>query len=347
MSLELSVEDASQFPSLEELLKNTSPEVAFEKNEGEQGEEDTTESLFSRVSKKLFAKNGCFDGRKENSVSALKNNLSFYRHHALKNSIDKGRREESNNYYSRDFIVTDENFENLLQSTKELTISGKISRLKQQSSQVSSVDPRAREVVSQVKVVFEPPDFIAPYCVALDSITNEEQTVLRKFRRNRKSLLDELFNYFDKMVFCNRLASNVTCSWSKTLNTTAGKTRFERNVLQECSSEQQERIASISISVKVVDRGERLINTLAHEMCHAGQWVIDGTNRPPHGNEFKKWVEQFKRTLAFVKVNVKHSYTIRYKYIYLCETCGLEYGRHSKSIDTKVNCVEDAEDTLF
>lgn len=52
------------------------------------------------------------------------------------------------------------------------------------------------------------------------------------------------------------------------------------------------------------------------------------------GREFQKWSEQFHKCLPFVQVHVKHSYSIVYKYIYSCQDCGLEYGRHSKSIDT-------------
>jgi len=123
----------------------------------------------------------------------------------------------------------------------------------------------------------------------------------------------------------------VNVCWSKSLNTTAGKTCFQQRRLDDG---QIERVAHIQISVKVVDRGERLISTLAHEMCHAGQWILGGVSKPPHGREFQKWSEEFKKRLSFVQVNVKHSYAIVYKYNYNCQSCGLQYGRHSKSIDT-------------
>lgn len=34
-----------------------------------------------------------------------------------------------------------------------------------------------------------------------------------------------------------------------------------------------------------------------------------------------------------VLVTTKHSYTIEYKYVWTCTSCGTEYKRHSKSID--------------
>ena len=46
-----------------------------------------------------------------------------------------------------------------------------------------------------------------------------------------------------------------------------------------------------------------------------------------------------KCTAAFshcgVEVTTKHSYDIDYKYIWECNSCGVEYKRHSKSIDPK------------
>ena len=57
------------------------------------------------------------------------------------------------------------------------------------------------------------------------------------------------------------------------------------------------------------------------------------------GRQFKEWGR--KCTSAFgnrgVKVTTKHSFEIEYKYIWQCcnEECGVEFKRHSKSIDPK------------
>jgi len=65
--------------------------------------------------------------------------------------------------------------------------------------------------------------------------------------------------------------------------------------------------------------------------------MISGIKDNPHGASFKSWAA--KATCAFkdrnIKVTTKHTYEIAYKYIWACssETCGLEYKRHSKSID--------------
>lgn len=65
--------------------------------------------------------------------------------------------------------------------------------------------------------------------------------------------------------------------------------------------------------------------------------MISGIKDNPHGASFKSWAA--KVTCAFgdrnVKVTTKHTYEIAYKYIWACSSaaCGLEYKRHSKSID--------------
>jgi len=210
--------------------------------------------------------------------------------------------------------------EELLHSTKSLSIS---------DSRYPFKDEKSTNHRQQL-LLDTPPSFVTPYCVELQQV--EETIVLRKFKRNRENLLKQLFAFYNEKVFSNQLKENlVNVCWSKSLNTTAGKTCFQQRRLDDG---QIERVAHIQISVKVVDRGERLISTLAHEMCHAGQWILGGVSKPPHGREFQKWSEEFKKRLSFVQVNVKHSYAIVYKYNYNCQSCGLQYGRHSKSIDT-------------
>lgn len=65
--------------------------------------------------------------------------------------------------------------------------------------------------------------------------------------------------------------------------------------------------------------------------------MISGIKDNPHGASFKKWAAKCTRIFKGRNINVttKHTYEITYKYIWACssETCGLEYKRHSKSID--------------
>ena len=34
---------------------------------------------------------------------------------------------------------------------------------------------------------------------------------------------------------------------------------------------------------------ERIRDTIVHEMCHAANWIIDGTKRAGHGKLWKAW----------------------------------------------------------
>ncbi|KAF3490558.1 HMG box-containing protein [Arthroderma uncinatum] len=104
--------------------------------------------------------------------------------------------------------------------------------------------------------------------------------------------------------------------------------------------------ATIELAEKVIDSEDRLLNTLAHEYCHLANFMISGVLNQPHGASFKQWAKECKTALdsnpkysCRVEINTKHSYLINYKYMWCCETCGQEYGRHSRSIDpAKVRC---------
>lgn len=63
--------------------------------------------------------------------------------------------------------------------------------------------------------------------------------------------------------------------------------------------------------------------------------MISNVKDHPHGKEFKVWAKKCSKAFAHRGVNVttKHAYEISYKYIWECSLCGIEYKRHSKSID--------------
>ena len=71
--------------------------------------------------------------------------------------------------------------------------------------------------------------------------------------------------------------------------------------------------------------------------------MISGIKNNPHGASFKSWAAKVSQAFQHRDINVttKHTYDITYKYIWACssDNCGLEYKRHSKSIDpTKHSC---------
>ena len=44
-------------------------------------------------------------------------------------------------------------------------------------------------------------------------------------------------------------------------------------------------------SKTIKDRGQRLRDTLLHEMIHAANWIIDENSKAGHGPQFKYWAQ--------------------------------------------------------
>lgn len=178
--------------------------------------------------------------------------------------------------------------------------------------------------------------------------------------------------------------------WSKTLRSTAGRANWRRTVTKPSGSpvkgnpdsqtiERQpgvtvQHFASIELAEKVIDRPERLVNTLAHEFCHLANFMVSNIRDQPHGDSFKRWGSRvtswlrgasakthasYRAAWKSCEVTTKHSYVIETKYLWVCagrpadkqkqtltqkmlnieledeEGCGAEYGRHSRSIDVE------------
>lgn len=147
--------------------------------------------------------------------------------------------------------------------------------------------------------------------------------------KNREKYTNEIYNEFNKNIFESKL-SNIPIIWSKTLRSTSGKTK--------CKLINENRIAEIELSIKVVDNYYRLRKTLLHELCHAAAWIIN-CYREGHGNPFKSWAYKCNKKYPDCPVSTYHNYSIHYKYRYKCLNCEYIYGRHSKSIDiSKQRC---------
>ncbi|KAL8862574.1 MAG: hypothetical protein Q9178_001072 [Gyalolechia marmorata] len=129
--------------------------------------------------------------------------------------------------------------------------------------------------------------------------------------------------------------------WSKKLQSTAGRAIWRREAIRTNAEEGQvsatkyRHHASIELAEKVIDDEDRLINVVAHEYCHLLNFMISNIKDSPHGKEFKIWAKKCTAAFAHRGVNVTttHVYEISYKYIWACSKCGVEYKRHSKSID--------------
>ncbi|KAG8219999.1 SprT-like family-domain-containing protein [Butyriboletus roseoflavus] len=128
-----------------------------------------------------------------------------------------------------------------------------------------------------------------------------------KEQARRHKYATELFAELNKDVFDERLPKNTTLEWSKRLLTTAGRARWHR-------SRDGVHITKIELASKILDCDERIRNTLSHEMCHLGCWVIDNHPREGHGQLFKSWANKVMHRHPDIHISTRHNYEISYPY---------------------------------
>ena len=216
----------------------------------------------------------------------------------------------------------------------------------------------------------------------------------KKFDSEKEKMALDLLLALDRHVTDSKISTmsastgGIQVLWSKTLRSTAGRANWKRTVTKPSGSpvkgdlnsqtiERQpgvivQHFASIELAEKIIDRPERLVNTLAHEFCHLANFMVSGIRDQPHGESFKRWGKKVtswlhssaaKRAIGWreewmlAEVTTKHSYVVETKYLWVCsgrpaerqkqtlamrmlnikaedeDGCGAEYGRHSKSID--------------
>ena len=158
-----------------------------------------------------------------------------------------------------------------------------------------------------------------------------------QFVRQRDALMRTCFAELNAAVFGNQLPASLadTLVWNAKLKTTAGVTYSSRQAGAHPGDGPQ-MLARVELSTHVIDSPAKLRQTLCHELCHAAAWLLDGSNKPPHGPAFRKWANKAMDALPGLDVSTCHSYDIAFKFNYACTTswCGQQYGRHSDSINT-------------
>ncbi|MCJ1249445.1 hypothetical protein MMC30_006669 [Trapelia coarctata] len=180
----------------------------------------------------------------------------------------------------------------------------------------------------------------------------------KQFEASKHALAEQFLKELDEAITAGQVAAlaastgGVKLVWSKKLTSTAGRATWKREALRSHPSNPSSATpstttttirpsttyrhhATIELATKVIDSPSRLLNVLAHEYCHLANFMISGIKDQPHGREFKAWARKVSETFAGRGVNVttKHDYAIAFKYVWVCEGCGLEYKRHSKSIE--------------
>lgn len=160
----------------------------------------------------------------------------------------------------------------------------------------------------------------------------EAQYFKLNFKTKKDELAKKLYKLYNSEVFEDKLPADMSLTWNVKLRGTAG---FCYNKRITKSTGEVIRSSRVEFSTKVVDRADRLRDTLIHELCHAATWVIDGV-LDGHGDVWKKWAKKaVARFPELPPVNRCHNYDILSKYTYKCTGCGYAINRHSKSIDTE------------
>ncbi|TVY24826.1 HMG box-containing protein [Lachnellula hyalina] len=171
----------------------------------------------------------------------------------------------------------------------------------------------------------------------------------KAFSEKKHALAESFLTELDEKITdgqISKLASStggIKIIWSKKLNTTAGRANWKRETIRSTTLRPdgkpampiQRHHAAIELAEKVIDDEDRLLNVVAHEFCHLANFMISNMKTNPHGKEFKAWAAKVSNHFQHrgIEVTTKHSYNIDYKYVWECENCGLEFKRHSKSID--------------
>lgn len=181
-------------------------------------------------------------------------------------------------------------------------------------------------------------------------IANKKAQQARKqaFDEKKASLAYTFYKLLDDSVASGQIqeltkqTGGVKITWSKTLQTTAGRATSKRAHPSPShgSAGTDQYHASIELAERIIDSEDRLINTLAHEYCHLTNTLISRVRNNPHGTSFKQWGLRCKQALqnhpeyaGRVEVTTKHNYEIDFKYVWACVDCAQSFGRHSKSIN--------------
>ncbi|XP_064482077.1 germ cell nuclear acidic protein-like [Ornithodoros turicata] len=159
--------------------------------------------------------------------------------------------------------------------------------------------------------------------VDLGQCTPEVLRFHKHFAAHREELTEKLLRIYNKEVFAEKLPADIPVAWNVRLTSTAGLCLYSKR-----------RGCHLQMSCKIVDRPERLRDTLLHELCHAATSILHGV-RGGHGHLFQFWAGCAARRFPQLPPIARcHSYTIRTRFVYSCQNCGGCVRRHSKSVDT-------------
>ncbi|XP_077148366.1 germ cell nuclear acidic protein-like [Ranitomeya variabilis] len=166
----------------------------------------------------------------------------------------------------------------------------------------------------------------------IQDITCPTSPYVKDFQKTKHELATRLFKLYNRTVFGNELPEDkIQFKWSKRLRATSA---FCYNIWKD-----NDQYSTIELSDKVCDSAERLRDTLAHELCHAACWHIDGMQNDGHGPLWLSYTEMvISAHPELPPVSMYHAYDINYTYNYVCAGCGYRVGRFTKIREEKTFC---------
>ncbi|AAM09185.1 XE-2 [Mamestra configurata nucleopolyhedrovirus A] len=130
------------------------------------------------------------------------------------------------------------------------------------------------------------------------------------FMKIRGDLAYDLFDDINKSVFDDKLR-DVEIVWSNRLRRVAGRWEKKKN----------DTPCKIVLSSVLLTDQSRLVDTLAHEMCHVAVYMVDNKASIAHNDNWLYWVRKVIREYENIDIKRQHCYNIDDNACYMCSNC--------------------------
>jgi predicted SprT family Zn-dependent metalloprotease len=144
------------------------------------------------------------------------------------------------------------------------------------------------------------------------------------FMKSRADIAHEMFNDLNTNVFDARLR-DVDIVWSDRLRRTAGRWEVPKN----------NKPCRIVLSTAMLTDETRLINTLAHEMCHVAVYQLDQKTSCAHNDNWLRWTRKVMKEYNDIDISALHSYPVDVSASYVCSNCSFVHRLTEEAIDVK------------
>jgi len=143
-------------------------------------------------------------------------------------------------------------------------------------------------------------------------VSGNAMTELAKKEKQRAWLQQKAENFNEKLFDGQLPMGCVKCSWGRGMKGNAGKTKYHTKT----------GFCEVELNKGLLDTGDKIDNTLVHELCHVAVFLIDCDPNGGHGSVWKKWVDQVQKKAEAngVKISIEqyHHYRVSYPFTYIC-----------------------------